>query len=70
MSRLFGWDYPPGAENDPRAPWNQKDEPEFEYSEDGVCEQCGAGGSEVAVKLNDDHICEECFIQNQEDNDE
>ena len=23
----MGWDYPPGAELDPRAPWNQ-DEPE------------------------------------------
>ncbi len=25
--RLFGWDYPPGAANDPRAPYNQGDEP-------------------------------------------
>ena len=27
----FGWNYPPGAETDPRAPWNErqaaKDEP-------------------------------------------
>jgi hypothetical protein len=30
---LFGYsNYPPGAENDPRAPWNQKE---------GPCEVCG-----------------------------
>ena len=32
MGRIFGWDYPAGAENDPRAPWNQP-EP--------ICDQCG-----------------------------
>ena len=26
MSGPFGWDYPAGAENDPDAPWNQRDE--------------------------------------------
>ena len=26
MSSPFGWDYPAGAENDPDAPWNQRDE--------------------------------------------
>jgi hypothetical protein len=33
MSRRnpFGWDYPPGAEFDPRAPWNEKEL---------VCKQC------------------------------
>lgn len=25
MRNVFGWDYPAGAENDPDAPWNQKD---------------------------------------------
>lgn len=25
INRVFGWDYPPGAENDPRAPWNEKE---------------------------------------------
>lgn len=29
---IFGWSYPPGAANDPNAPWNQQDEP---------CEVCG-----------------------------
>ena len=29
---ICGWDYPPGAANDPNAPWNQKDSP---------CEVCG-----------------------------
>ena len=23
MRHTFGWSYPPGAENDPLAPWNQ-----------------------------------------------
>ena len=27
----FGWSYPPGAANDPNAPWNQ---------EEGPCEVC------------------------------
>jgi hypothetical protein len=26
VSSPFGWDYPAGAENDPDAPWNQRDE--------------------------------------------
>jgi hypothetical protein len=28
MRNPFGWDYPAGAEHDPRAPWNQRDEPD------------------------------------------
>ena len=30
---VYGWDYPAGAEHDPRAPWNQHD--------DNVCPACG-----------------------------
>jgi len=26
MRHPFGWDYPPGAEHDPNAPYNQKEE--------------------------------------------
>lgn len=33
MKNPFGWNYPAGAEHDPRAPWNQKAEPE--------CQRCG-----------------------------
>ncbi len=34
MSRnIFGWHYPPGAEFDPRAPWNQPDQM--------TCWECG-----------------------------
>ena len=40
---IFGWDYPAGAENDPRAPWNQDD--------DDGCEDCGL--------LPDDCDCDE-----------
>ena len=28
MSGPFGWDYPAGAEHDPSAPWNQRDDEE------------------------------------------
>lgn len=30
----FGWHYPPGAANDPSAPWNQPEPPE--------CPECGS----------------------------
>lgn len=30
---VFGWDYPAGAENDPRAPYNQPDEDDNEATE-------------------------------------
>lgn len=49
MRSLFGWSYPPGAANDPNAPWNQETPP---------CDVCGntletsAGGC----------ICQECHI--------
>ncbi len=44
MRNLVGWSYPPGAANDPNAPWNQADE--------GPCDVCG--------KPLDDCICPEC----------
>lgn len=51
MSRsIFGWDYPPGAANDPNAPWNQVDPPcAICGKEAGVCicpecPTCGAQG--------------------------
>lgn len=28
MSSVFGWNYPPGAEHDPFAPWNQPEQDE------------------------------------------
>jgi hypothetical protein len=31
---MFGWSYPPGAENDPSAPYNQDDEGDCEDGED------------------------------------
>jgi hypothetical protein len=30
MSGPFGWDYPAGAENDPDAPWNQRDDAKYD----------------------------------------
>ncbi|MDD3029845.1 MAG: hypothetical protein PHS57_06170 [Alphaproteobacteria bacterium] len=32
MRSIFGWDLPPGAADDPGAPWNQKE---------GPCDVCG-----------------------------
>lgn len=42
MGRKFGWRYPPGAANDPNAPYNQPDPPE--------CPECGE-----LVWTEDDH---------------
>lgn len=30
---MFGWDYPPGAERDPFAPWNRPEEQEPDDTE-------------------------------------
>jgi hypothetical protein len=47
MSRsIFGWSYPPGAANDPNAPYNQDD--------DGPCAVC--------CKCVTDCICPECPV--------
>jgi len=38
----LGWDYPAGAENDPDAPWNQRDDSPDERDEDDASdEECG-----------------------------
>lgn len=29
-NRVFGWNYPAGAEHDPRAPWNEPEEAEYQ----------------------------------------
>jgi hypothetical protein len=47
---VFGWSYPPGAANDPNAPYNQQDPPcaVCGQMEDGCicpeCEECGSVG--------------------------
>lgn len=33
MRNVFGWDYPPGAANDPEAPYNQTDEEDDENAD-------------------------------------
>ena len=48
-NRIFGWDYPAGAEHDPNAPWNQRD-PELCPTCNGenpamqTCETCESAG--------------------------
>jgi hypothetical protein len=49
MRNPFGWAYPAGAENDPRAPYNQP------YPE--VCEHCD---SEIDVDGCNCVYCEDC----------
>ena len=46
----FGWNYPAGAENDSRAPWNQPDAP------DCICDECDT----EAEECEPDTACEEC----------
>jgi hypothetical protein len=46
--RLFGWDYPPGAENDPNAPWNERYDDEW-------CEDCGVDPCECEEEKADEH---------------
>lgn len=44
---IFGWSYPPGAANDPNAPWNQEDPPCDvcgEFIENCVCPPCRVCG--------------------------
>ena len=72
----FGWDYPAGAENDPRAPWNQPDQPQCEicgieyqeFDDDGIADEtsCDCQFCEFCDKrLADDDIdiCAECHSE-------
>lgn len=59
MKNPFGWNYPAGAEHDPRAPWNQIDR------EIPVWKCPGCGKQETCVGDWDGEsysgpICEEC----------
>ena len=36
MPNVFGWNYPAGAENDPRAPYNQPED-YMEYDPQSIC---------------------------------
>jgi len=51
MSRnVFGWDYPAGAEHDPRAPWNEPPE----------CEACDGEGVVTCSDCDGAGMCETC----------
>lgn len=63
---VFGWHYPPGAENDPNAPWNQK-----EIISD--CLSCGESKnsedmSDREIESYNDRddglfLCDDCFTK-------
>ena len=48
----FGWDYPPGAASDPRAPYNQKDGPE--------CVSCGDEATTEGCEKHAGPTCGAC----------
>lgn len=51
--------YPPGAANDPRAPWNQQPKlTQWKHDCDDFCDECD---SVEPKPLNDDGVCESCF---------
>lgn len=55
--------YPPGAEFDPLAPWNEVDKPEWSRAyRSSYCEVC----NESELPVDDDYICKECFESIQE----
>jgi hypothetical protein len=51
---IFGWDYPPGAEGDPNAPWNQRPD------ETQDCEDCDGKGYIFDIELNENVECKFC----------
>jgi hypothetical protein len=61
--------YPMGSENDPNAPWNQKDpvmtEWEQETKEKLNCERC-----DEFKFLDENNICEDCFEPEQVEEDD
>lgn len=52
--------YPPGAEHDPRAPYNQKDDELTEWCPSGV-KGCCVCCNEVMI-LDYEDTCEDCFV--------
>jgi len=57
----FGWDYPAGAENDPNAPYNQRDVPI--HSHDFGCPEC-EGTNLCATEDVDPCGCNSCIEEN------
>jgi len=47
---VFGWDYPAGAEHDPRAPWNEPPK----------CEACEGSGEIPSENGDDVTVCQTC----------
>ena len=55
--------YPPGAANDPKAPWNQRDCDYWHQEEEsGHCEYC----DKEDVPVDKDRTCEDCFYSHRE----
>ncbi len=60
--------YPPGAEHDPRAPYNQKEPIMTKWEADRMfsCDLC----DKEYVEVDENNICEECFISEEIGDDE
>jgi hypothetical protein len=70
----YGWDYPPGAEFDPRAPWNQK-EPYCGQCHRvlsncicKVCPKCGEFPTDECYLEPDRHTCGGLWADEKENN--
>lgn len=52
--------------NDPTAPWNQKDLPEFEPKTFAACVECDRGLDDL-VEVDVEFICRVCFERHQDE---
>mgnify|MGYP000228603485 CR=1 FL=1 len=60
---------PPGVSvNDPQAPWNIPAAvfTQWEHEFNGTCTCC----DKSAVHINEDHLCEDCFVEEEIDPDD
>lgn len=54
--------YPPGAANDPNAPYNIPDVPKFKPEKKDICSKCGDEEAE-SCDVNEDGLCENCYYE-------
>lgn len=59
---VFGYDYPAGAQNDPRAPYNQHDPDACPSCEDGLimCPECKGDGQCLECDSSGKVRCDDC----------
>jgi len=60
---IFGWDYPPGAANDPNAPYNQDIDEDNAVTVDDLCENAGVRPIRVLIEAIDKYNVEAVDIK-------